>query len=218
MPQLISAEEAAALVKDGMTIMVSGFLGVGSAEHVLDAVVASGAKNLKVIVNDASFPHAGAGKLFEAEQAAEIICSYVGSHPKVGQMMQEGTVVVRLIPQGTLIEMIRCGGNGLGGVLSKVGLGTQVAETLETVTLNGEEWLYAPPLHADIAFIGATKVDGEGNAWYHGTSRNYNPTMATAADIVVCEAKEIVETGQIAPDDVHTPGILIDYVVDGKDR
>ena len=217
MAKQISAQEAAALVKDGMTIMVGGFLSVGGPNEVLHAIAESGVKNLTVIANDGGQPawEHGLQELINNGQVAHLWATHIGVNPEVGKMMNEGTMKVTLVPQGSMAEKIRAGGYGLGGVLTPTGLGTPVGEEAgkEVITINGKEYLLEEPLHADIAFCYGTQVDAYGNVRFHGTTRNFNVVMATAADTVVCQADEIVD--MIDPDDVVVQGILVDYVVDG---
>ena len=217
MAKQISAQEAAALVKDGMTIMVGGFLSVGGPNEVLHAIAESGVKNLTVIANDGGQPawEHGLQELIHNGQVAHLWATHIGVNPEVGKMMNEGTMKVTLVPQGSMAEKIRAGGYGLGGVLTPTGLGTPVGEEAgkEVITINGKEYLLEEPLHADIAFCYGTQVDAYGNVRFHGTTRNFNVVMATAADTVVMQADQIVD--MIDPDDVVVQGILVDYVVDG---
>lgn len=213
MSQYISAEEAAAKVKDGMTVMIGGFLANGTAEKVIEAMVRSGVKDLTVITNDTAYPDRGVGLLLGAGQIKKLIVSYIGATPKASELMNSGEIEIEFAPQGTLAERIRCGGFGLGGVLTPTGLGTIVAEGKEVLNIDGKDYLLEKPLRADVALIGASQCDPDGNLRYRGTSRNFNPMMATAADVVIVEPREMVETGVIAPEDVHTMGMLVDYIV-----
>lgn len=215
MAKIIERDEAAKLVRDGMTIMVGGFLGCGAAQGVIDAICASDVKDLTLIVNDTAYPDSGSGKLVAAKKVKKVIASHVGTNPEVGAQAASGELVVEFCPQGSLLERIRCGGAGLGGALTKTGMGTLVAEGKTTVVVDGEEWLLEKPLRADVAIIGGTIVDEAGNVWYKGTARNFNPVMATAADICICEADELVKPGKIEPENVVTPGIYVDYIVEG---
>ena len=203
MSQIITVEEAVAKFKDGMTVMVGGFLANGSANRVLDALAKSGVKDLTVICNDSAYPDKGIGQLIVNKQLRKLIVSYIGACPQTAEQMNAGELEVEFSPQGTLAERVRAGGFGLGGVLTPTGLGTVVAEGKQVLSINGKDYLLEMPLRAD----------KKGNLRFRGTSSNFNPMMATAADMVICEPKEIVEIGEIDPDDVHTPGILIDYLV-----
>ena len=213
MSQIITVEEAVAKVKDGMTVMVGGFLANGSPNKVLDALAKSGVKDLTVICNDSAYPDKGIGQLIVNKQLKKLIVSYIGACPQTAEQMNSGELEVEFSPQGTLAERVRAGGFGLGGVLTPTGLGTVVAEGKQVINIDGNDFLLEKPLRADVALIGASKADKKGNLRFNGTSSNFNPMMATAADMVICEPKEIVEIGEMAPEDVHTPGILIDYLV-----
>ncbi len=226
MPKFISIEEAVKLIPDGATVMFGGFMGCGNAHRFIDALSKSGVKDLTYIGNDGVCPggpmgeeYYGAAKLIHNKQVSRMIASHVGLNPEVAQQsMVDGTLEVTLIPQGSLAEMIRAGGAGLGGVLTPTGVGTIIEESplcLGKQTIDGKDYLLMKPLHADFAVIGGAKIDRYGNVWYKGSSQNFNIVMATAADVVIAEAEEIVEIGDIAPEDVRTPGIFVDYVVEG---
>ena len=226
MPKFISIEEAVKLIPDGATVMFGGFMGCGNAHRFIDALSKSGVKDLTYIGNDGVCPggpmgeeYYGAAKLIHNRQVSRMIASHVGLNPEVAQQsMVDGTLEVTLIPQGSLAEMIRAGGAGLGGVLTPTGVGTIIEESplcLGKQTIDGKDYLLMQPLHADFAVIGGAKIDRYGNVWYKGSSQNFNIVMATAADVVIAEAEEIVEIGDIAPEDVRTPGIFVDYVVEG---
>ncbi|MCI6094124.1 MAG: CoA transferase subunit A [Christensenellales bacterium] len=226
MPKFISIEEAVKLIPDGATVMFGGFMGCGNAHRFIDALSKSGVKDLTYIGNDGVCPggpmgeeYYGAAKLIHNRQVSRMIASHVGLNPEVAQQsMVDGTLEVTLIPQGSLAEMIRAGGAGLGGVLTPTGVGTIIEESplcLGKQTIDGKDYLLMKPLHADFAVIGGAKIDRYGNVWYKGSSQNFNIVMATAADVVIAEAEEIVEIGDIAPEDVRTPGIFVDYVVEG---
>ncbi len=213
MNKQITVEEAVAKIKDGMTIMVGGFLANGTPNKILDALSESNVKNLTVIANDAAFSNKGVGKLFVHKQVKKYIASHIGSNELIQEQMNNKEVEVTLVPQGTLAERIRCGGCGLGGVLTKTGMGTIIADGKEVIKVDGEEYLLEKPLRADIALIGASKGDTDGNLVYYGTSQNFNPLMAMAADVVIAGVDNMVEVGEIAPEQVHTPAILVDYIV-----
>lgn len=215
MAKIISLDEAAALVKEGATVMIGGFLGCGSPHGIIDKLVEKGTKNLTVIANDTGTMEYGLGKLIVTKQISKVIASHIGTNPETGRQMNEKETEVVLVPQGTLAERIRCGGAGLGGVLTPTGVGTVVEEGKEKITIFGKTYLLELPLRADIALIAGAKVDKKGNVYYSKSARNFNPLMAMAADIVVVEAGEIVEVGEIDPNDVMTPGILVDYIAGG---
>ncbi|KAF5060138.1 CoA transferase subunit A [Sedimentibacter saalensis] len=216
MNKLISVEEAVNMIQDGMTIMVGGFLGCRNPYVLVDALVAKGVKDITLIANDTSFPEVGIGKLIVNKQVKKLIASHIGTNKETGNQMNSGELEVELVPQGTLAERIRAAGAGLGGILTPTGLGTVVAEGKDIITVDGREFLLEKPLKADIALIVGAKVDKKGNVRYKKATRNFNPLMATAADIVIVEADEIVEVGEIDPDDVMTPGIFVNYIVGGN--
>lgn len=213
MNKLSRTEDVAALLKDGMTIMVGGFLAQGTAEKVIDAICRSSIKDLTVITNDAAYPDRGVGKLLISGKVKHLIASHIGTNAVVGEMLNSGTIDIEFVPQGTFAERIRSGGAGLGGVLTPVGLGTMVEQGKEKVVVDGRTYLLEKPLHADLAIIGASVCDKIGNIFYKGTSQNFNPMMATAADVVVAECQELVEVGQIPMESVHVPAILVNYII-----
>ena len=217
MNKVISVNEAVDMIHDGMTIMVGGFLGCKNPFKIVDAIVEKGVKDITLIANDTSFPEVGIGKLIVNKQVKKLIASHVGTNKETGNQMNSGEMQVELVPQGTLAERIRAAGAGLGGVLTPTGLGTIVAEGKTIVEVDGKDYLLEKPLKADIALIVGAKVDKKGNVRYAKATRNFNPLMATAADIVIVEADEIVEAGGIDPDDVMTPGIFVDYIVGGNE-
>ena len=218
MPKFVSLEEAAAQVKDGMTVMIGGFLGCGNAHNIIDVLVKNNVKDLTIIANDSPPTGYGLSRLIDNHQVKRLIASHVGMNQNVADQMNAGEMEVWLIPQGSLAEMVRAGGNGLGGVLTPTGLGTPVEESPladRKITVGDKEYLLMKPVHADVALLNGYKVDKMGNIWYKGTTRNFNPLMAMAADVVICEADNVVEVGEIAPEDVVTQGIFVDYIVDG---
>lgn len=215
MEKIISLEEAVNLVRDGDTIMVGGFLAVGTPERLIDALIAKGVKNLTLICNDTGFMDRGVGKMVVAKLFSKIYASHVGTNKETGRQMLEGETEVILVPQGTLIEQIRSGGFGLGGVLTKTGLGTLVEEGKQKVEVDGEKYLLEKPMRANVALLFAEKADISGNLTFHGATRNFNTYMGAAADISIVEAGEVVQVGEICPDDVVVPGVFVDYIVDG---
>lgn len=208
----ISLNDAVSLVKDGMTIMVGGFLSNGGPCSIMDALVESGIKNLTLICNDTSFPDKGQGKLIANKQVKRVITSHIGTNPSTIDQMNSGELEVEFSPQGTLAERIRAYGAGLGGVLTPTGLGTVVESGKKVIEVEGKNYILETPLKADIAFIGASLCDTKGNLYYKGNSKNFNPLMAMAADIVVAEVEELVEVGHIEPENVHTPHIFVDHI------
>jgi acetate CoA/acetoacetate CoA-transferase alpha subunit len=216
MNKVISLEDAMEHIKDGMTLMVGGFGGRGTPENIIDAIVAKNVKNLIIITNDTGFVDKGVGKLVVNKQVKKVIASHVGTNPETGRQMNSGELEVDLVPQGTLVERIRCGGAGIGGFLTKTGIGTRIEEGKDIITLKDDAYLLELPLRADIALIRASIADKQGNVFYKGATRNFNPVMATAADLVIVGAQEIVEIGDLDPNYVMTPGIFVDYLVGGE--
>lgn len=213
MNKIISVSEAVAKIHDGMTVMVGGFLGAGAPERIIDALVEKGVKDLTVICNDTAFPDKSLGKLVVNRQVSRVIASHIGTNPETIAQMNAGELKVDLVPQGTLAERIRAKGAGLGAVITPTGIGTIVAEGKQTMTIDGKEYLVEMPLGADVAILGASVCDECGNLVYRGTTKNFNPLMAMAAELVIAEPKEIVPVGAIEPEAVHTPGIFVDYIV-----
>ena len=215
MDKVVSIDEAIDHIEDGMTIMVGGFLSCGTPHKLVDKLVEKGVKDLTLISNDSGFVDSGVGKLVVNKQVKKLIASHVGTNKETGNQMNSGEMEVVLIPQGTLVEQIRAGGAGLGGFLTPIGLGTVVEEGKEKIEVDGKEYLLELPLRADIALIVGHKVDKSGNVIYRGATRNFNTLMATAADMVIVEAENLVEVGEIDQNDVITPGLFIDYIVVG---
>ncbi|MDR1198588.1 MAG: CoA transferase subunit A [Prevotellaceae bacterium] len=213
MNKKITVEQAVSKIKSGMTVMVGGFLSNGSANKILDALAKSDVKDITLITNDTSFPDKGAGKLLERKQLKKVIASHIGTNELTQQQMNNGEIEVEFVPQGTLAERIRAGGFGLGGVLTPTGLGTVIAQGKQVINVDGKDYLLEKPLRADIALIGAGRGDESGNLVYYGTSQNFNPVMAAAADLVIAEIDETVPVGAIRPEEVHTPAIMVDYIV-----
>ncbi len=214
--KIISIKEAVDKIKDGMTIMVGGFLANGSPENIIDALVEKNLKDLTLICNDTGFPDKGVGKMVVNKQFKKIIASHIGTNRETGNQMNSGETEVVLVPQGTLAERVRCGGNGLGGFYTPTGVGTEVAEGKEVKIINGKEYLFETPLRADVALLKASVVDKKGNMIFNKTMKNFNPLMATAADLVIVEADKIVEVGEIDPEHVMCSGIFVDYIVGGE--
>ena len=213
----ISLTRAVEMIPDGATLMIGGFLGVGSPHRLIDELIRQGRNNLTVIANDTGRPELGIGKLIVAKLVRKVIVSHIGTNPETQRQMINGDLVVELAPQGTLAERIRAAGYGLGGVLTPTGLGTTVAEGKRTVEIDGRSFLLELPLKADFALLAARRADYNGNLDYTLTARNFNPIMAMAAGTVIAEAKEIVPVGVIPPDDVITPYVLVDYLIE-KER
>jgi acetate CoA/acetoacetate CoA-transferase alpha subunit len=201
-------------IKDGMTIAVGGFLGVGTPEKLIDAVVAKGVKNITLVCNDTAFPDKGVGKWVVNKNVSKVIISHIGTNPESGRQMNAGELEVELVPQGTLAERVRAAGAGLGGILTPTGIGTVVEQGKQKMTIDGKDYLLELPLKADIALIKGSIVDKKGNVYYNKSTRNFNTLMATAADLVIIEAEKLVEIGEIDPTDVMTPSIFVDIIVE----
>lgn len=216
MNKRISMEEAVNLIKDGDTIMVGGFMTNGSPERLIDALVAKGVKHLTLICNDAGFPDKGVGKMVAQHQFQKIIASYIGLNKEAGRQMTAGETVIDLVPQGTLAERIRAGAYGLGGFLTPTGIGTLVEEGKQKLQVNDKDYLLELPLKADVALIFADKADELGNLCYKGSENNFNQVMAANAEITIVEARDIVPVGAIEPIAVQTPGIFVNYLVEGE--
>jgi len=209
----IQPSNAANLIPDGATLLIGGFMGAGTPPRLVDALVKLGRRDLTVIANDTARPGVGIGKLIDAKLVRRVITSHIGTNPETQRQMLAGEVRVDLVPQGTLVERIRAGGFGLGGVLTQTGLGTLAAEGKQVVEVDGKTFLLELPLKADFALIHARRADYLGNLEYALTSRNFNPIMAMAAGTVIAEAEDMVPVGVIPPDAVMTPHVLIQYLV-----
>jgi acetate CoA/acetoacetate CoA-transferase alpha subunit len=217
---MMTAERAVEPIGDGASVMVGGFMACGTPEILIDALVAKGVKNLTVIGNDAGVPGRGIGKLVGAGMVKTLIASHVGLNPEVAQRMntdvEEDKIECILVPQGTLAERVRAAGCGLGGFLTPTGVGTIVAEGKQVLNLGGRDYLLEEPLFADFALIRGNKVDKFGNICFRGTTVNFNPLMATAAEHVIVGAVEVVEIGELDPNHVNVSGILVDTIVGGE--
>ena len=209
----VSLEAAAAMIPDGATVMIGGFMGVGTPQRILDELVRRRTGGLTVIANDTAMPGVGIGTLVRAGLVRRAIVSHIGLNPETQQQMIVGKIDVELVPQGTLIERIRAGGYGLGGVLTPTGVGTVVEEGKQTLTIRDKRYLVELALRADVALVSAFLADYVGNLTYALTARNFNPVIATAADLVIVDADNIVPTGVIPPDHVMTPAPLVDYLI-----
>lgn len=213
MKTAIKAEDAAALVPDGSTVLVGGFMGVGSPHRLIDALVERGARGLTLVCNDTALPGVGVGKLIAAGAVVRVIASHIGLNPETQAKMIEGSIEVDLVPQGTLVERIRAGGVGLGGVLTPTGLGTTVEDGKEVVVVDGRRYLLEKPIRGDVALLACHHADYTGNLAYVLTAHNFNPVMAMAADLVFAEPDMILPVGCIPPDAVKTPGVLVDHLI-----
>jgi acetate CoA/acetoacetate CoA-transferase alpha subunit len=209
----VSVEEAIAMIPAGASIMVGGFMGVGTPQRLVDEMVRQHKAALSVISNDAAAPGRGIGKLFDAALVSRLTASHIGLNPKAQQQMLAKKIYVDLIPQGTLVERIRAGGSGLGGVLTPTGVGTTVAGGRRQIEVDGKMFLVETALRAEFALVHAFLADYLGNLSYALTARNFNPIMAMAAETVIVTAEHIVPVGVIAPDHVVTPAPLVDYLI-----
>jgi len=208
-----TVEEAVSRIPDGASVMVGGFMGVGTSERLMDELVRQGKRNLTLIANDTAMPGVGIGKLVSAKLLRKVIASHIGLNPETQQKMIAGEIEVDLVPQGTLIERIRCGGYGLGGVLTPTGVGTVVEKDKRKLVVDGREYLLETALHADFALVQAFLADYLGNLTYVLTARNFNPVIAMAATTVIADAEHVVPVGMISPDHVITPAVLVDYLI-----
>jgi len=209
----LTLADAVALIPGGASLMIGGFMGVGTPERVVDELVRQGKRDLTVIANDTALPGVGIGKLISAGLVGKVIASHIGLNPETQKKMIAGEIQVELVPQGTLIERIRAGGFGLGGILTATGVGTIVEEGKQKVAVAGKDYLVELALRADFALVNAFLADYLGNLSYALTARNFNPVIAMAADTVIAEADNIVPVGLISPDHVVTPAPLVDYLI-----
>jgi len=209
----VSLENAVAMIPDGASLMVGGFMGVGTPERVMDELTRQGKRELTVIANDTATPGRGIGKLVTAGAVRKAIVSHIGLNPETQKKMIAGEMEVELVPQGTLIERLRAAGHGLGGILTPTGVGTRVEEGKRKIEVDGASWLLETALKADFALVEAFLSDYYGNLVYALTARNFNPVIAMAANTVIVDATHIVPVGMISPDHVVTPAVLVDYVV-----
>jgi acetate CoA/acetoacetate CoA-transferase alpha subunit len=211
--QTITLKDSVAMIPDGATVMVGGFMAVGTPERIVDEIVAQKKGNLTLIANDTATPDKGVGKLIVAKLVRKVIASHIGLNPETQRQMHAGELEVELVPQGTLVERIRAGGFGLGGILTPTGVGTAVETGKQKVDVNGKTYLVETALHAEFAFVQAFLADYLGNLGYALTARNFNPVMAMAADTVVACAEHIVPVGVMSPDHIVTPAPVVDYIV-----
>lgn len=215
MDKIVKPEDLKPLFKDGMSIMIGGFLGCGTPHKIIDLLIQLNIKDLTIIANDTSYVDKGIGRLVVNKQVKKVIASHIGTNSETGRLMNLGEMEVELVPQGTLIERIRAGGSGLGGVLTPTGVGTTIEEGKQKIRIQDKDYLLELPLKADLSIIRGTIVDESGNTFYRGTTRNFNPIIAMAGEKVIVEAEKIVKIGQLNPDYVTTPGVLVDYIIEG---
>ncbi|MBL8352123.1 MAG: 3-oxoacid CoA-transferase subunit A [Burkholderiaceae bacterium] len=208
-----NVEQAVARIPDGASLMVGGFMGVGTPEALMDELVRQGRRELTLIANDTAMPGVGIGKLVSARLLRKVIASHIGLNPETQRRMIAGEIEVELVPQGTLIERIRAAGHGLGGVLTPTGVGTVVEQGKQKIAVDGRDYLLETALHADFALVHAFMADYLGNLTYTLTARNFNPVIAMAGKTVIVEAEHVMPVGMIAPDHVMTPAPLVDYLI-----
>ena len=209
----ISAVNLRTHLRDGMSILFGGFMGVGTPDGIVHEILDSGVSELTVIGNDTATVDSGIGVLIRERRVSKVITSHIGTNPETGRQLLAGEIEVELVPQGTLAERIRCGGAGLGGVLTPTGVGTVVEEGKRKLSFDGIDYLVERPLRADLAILKAHCADDRGNLVYQRAARNFNPLMAMAADFVVAEVDSIVPAGSIDPDLVMTPAVLVHALV-----
>lgn len=213
--KIISAKEAASLIKDGDSVMMGGFLGCGAAHKCVEALLKIGTKNITMIGNDSAMIDVSYGKLIVNKQIKKLIATHIGTNKETGRQMSAGELEVELVPQGTLAERIRAAGAGLGGVLISTGIGTLVADGKQIIKVDNKDYLLEKPLRANVALIYATYADKYGNLTYDGTTRNFNSLMAMAADLVIVEVEQFLPNA-LDPNAVIVPSIAVDYIVDSS--
>ncbi|MBA2875463.1 CoA transferase subunit A [Thermaerobacillus caldiproteolyticus] len=212
--KIITIEQAVEMIDDGCSLMVGGFGGIGSPPSLLQAIIDKGVQQITLICNDTAFPHIGVGPLVAQGRIKKAVVSHIGSNPIAGQLLHEGKMEVEFSPQGILIERIRAGGAGLGGILVDIGVGHEwLAKGKPTVDIDGNRYLLERPLTADISLVYAKKADPFGNLIYDKSARNTNPLVAMAGRITIAEVEEIVPLGELDPEEIVTPGIFVTYIV-----
>lgn len=216
--EVISFKKAGDLITNNSSLMIGGFLGVGTPENIISELIEQRKEALIVIGNDTSFVDKGIGRLIAEKLVKKVITSHIGTNPETQKQMINDECEVILTPQGTLAEKIRAAGVGLGGIFTPTGVGTIVENGKEVREIDGIKYLFEKPLSADFALLKAKRADSKGNLEYNMTARNFNPIMALAAKTVIVEVEEIVPVGSIDPNNVHTPGVLVDYIIVGGDK
>ena len=218
--KLATKEEALQNIRDGQTVMIGDLLGLAAPDEIIDGMIEKGVKDLTMIAITTGKPDEGCGKLISAKAVKKAITSHIGTNPLTREQMDAGTLEVEFVPQGTLAERIHCGGAGLGGCLTPTGIGTKVEEGKQKLTIDGREYLLEKPLHADVAIVKAWKADKYGNLTYRLNGMANNMQIAMAADFVIAEVEELVDVGELTPDEIDTPAVLVDmvYVRTGEKR
>jgi acetate CoA/acetoacetate CoA-transferase alpha subunit len=212
--KIVTIEQAVERITDGCSLMVGGFGGIGSPPSLLQAILDKGVQHITLICNDTAFPHIGVGPLVSQGRVKKAIVSHIGSNPIAGKLLHEGKLEVEFSPQGILIERIRAGGSALGGILVDIGVDHEwLAKGKQTIELDGKRFLLELPLTAEISLVYAKKADPFGNLIYDKSARNTNPLVAMAGTITIAEVEEIVPLGELDPEEIVTPGIFVDYIV-----
>ena len=217
MYKLITAEEAAAMIRPHSRVAIGGFLAVGAPETIIDAIVACGTKDLHIIVIASDWEKRGIGKLVVNHQVKSAQVSHMGTNKEIQAQMNSGEMAIELVTQGTLMERVRAFGAGLGGVLTPTGLGTVVADGKQIINVDGKDYILETAIPSDFAIIRAWKADKAGNLIYRKTARNSNPIMAMAGKTTIVEVDEIVEIGQLDPEQIVTPGVFVNYILLSKE-
>ncbi len=215
--KVCSREEIIQKFHDGQTIMIGGFGDHGAPKRLIQCLLDSGAKHLTVIANDTGFENAIIGRLIHASVVDKMICSHIGMNPEMMDKLNKGEIKAEFYPQGTLAEMIRAGSAGLGGVLTKTGFGTECQEGRTIIHVNNEDYIYEPPLHADLALVRARKGDPIGNLSYHGTMQNFNPVMAMNTPLTIAEVDFLMDMDEIGIDGIHTPGVFVNMILENQE-
>lgn len=209
----IKITEVGSFLKDGMTIAIGGFLGCGNAHNIIDEILKTNVKNLKLVVTDTFFEGQGVGKLITENRVSSLIASHIGTNKDTQKQVNEGLIDLELVPQGTLAERLRSATAGLGGVLTQTGLGTLVQEGKDVICIDGKDYILEKPIYLDLAILKAQTSDRSGNLVYHGATKNFNVPMAGAAKITIVEVENIVENGELDPNAIHTPFIYTNYII-----
>lgn len=214
--RVMQAADAAMLVKSGNSVMIGGFGNIGNPKEIIELIAESDVRDLVVIANDLGTPNVGLGRWVRNGKISKAIGTYFTYNTEAAELYFEGKLNLEMLPQGTFTESIRAGGCGLGGFYTKVGVGTELTQNSETKIIDGQEYVLAYPIKADIAILHAKKADTMGNLVYERTARNFNPLMATAAALTIVEVEEIVEAGTLSPEEIITPYIYVDVLVPQK--
>ncbi|WP_105619748.1 CoA transferase subunit A [Vallitalea okinawensis] len=215
MRKVVTKEQIRGCFFNGMTIMVGGFMGCGTPEGLIDLIIELDIKDITLIATDTATIDRGVGRLIVGKRVKKLYASHIGLNPETGRQMNKGSLEVELVPQGTLVERIRAGGFGLGGVLTPTGLGTIIEEGKEIIEVDGQKFLLEKPLKADVSLIRGSLTDCYGNTIYRGTSNNFNQMMATAGETVIVETEKLVPAGSLNKESITTPSIFVDYVIRG---